>query len=123
MTSSVEETCSPEGKPKLSSIPQQEHGQDPPKDGRKPDAHIPIQEEEPEVNKRQENTKPDGCLTSQMDDLNIDDKPDYRMPSQEEGNDSITLNDDDDDDVFDSTGNDTNNDLASLLKLNVFPYN
>ena len=92
MTSSVEESCSPEQESKAPSLPQQECSKDPHKIDEKSDARIPTQEEEPNANKGQ-------CMGRQMDDL---DKPDYRMPSQEEGNDSITCNDDDD--VFDSTG-------------------
>lgn len=110
MTSSVEETSSPETKSftltKSSTIPQQECSQDPHKIDRKPDARVPSQvesDDDPKAIGEQSklHTEQDLCVTSQMGDLDIDSKPDYRMPSQEEGSDSIASNDDD---VFDSTG-------------------
>ena len=110
MTSSVEETSSPETKSftlaKSSTIPQQECSKDPHKIDRKPDAHIPSQvesDDDPKVIGGQSklHTELDLRATSQMDELDIDSKPDYQMPSQEEGSDSIASNDDD---VFDSTG-------------------
>ena len=105
MVSSAEESSSPETKSKLMRIPQQEWSQDPPKIARKPDARVPSQVESDDDPKAIEGQKKlsverDLSVTSQVDDLDIDSKPD-RMPSQEEGSGSISANDDD---VFDSTG-------------------
>ena len=84
-------------------IPQQECSPDPQKIDRKLDARVPSQVESDDDPKAGGQIKlQDLCVTSQMDNLDIDSKPDYRMPSQEEGSGSIASNDDDD--VFDSTG-------------------
>ena len=85
-------------------IPQQECSPDPQKIDRKLDARVPSQvesDDDPKVIGGQTKLQ-DLPVTSQMDNLDIDSKPDYRMPSQEEGSSSIASNDDDD--VFDSTG-------------------
>lgn len=108
VVSSVEETSSPETKSKLLGIPQQEWSQDPQKIDRKPDAHAPSQVESDDDPKAiggqtKLHAEQDLSLTSPMDNLDIDSKPDYRKPSQEEGSNSIASNDDDD--VFDSTDN------------------
>ena len=109
MVSSAEETSSPETKCKLLRIPQQECSQDPEKIDRKPDAPVPSQvesDDDPKAiggkSRLHEEQEQDLGVTSQMDNLDIDSKPDYRRPSQEEGSNSIASNDDDD--VFDSTG-------------------
>lgn len=104
MTSPVEETCSPEAKFKSVSIPQQECSPEPHKIDQKPDACIPSQIEESDDVAKANGGQPEvhNSPDSQIEDKNDEDKPDYRMPSQEENNDSITSNDDDD--VFDCTG-------------------
>lgn len=105
MVSSVKETSSPEIK--SLRIPQQECSQDPQKIDGKPDARVPSQvesDDDPKATGGQTklHAEQDLSVTSQMDNLDIDSKPDYPMPSQEEGSSSIASYDDDD--VFDSTG-------------------
>ena len=107
MVSSVEETSSPETKSKLLGIPQQEWSQDPQKIDRKPDARAPSQvesDDDPKPIRGQTELHAEQGLSvrSPMDNLDIDSKPDYPMPSKGEGGNSIASNDDDD--VFDSTG-------------------